>query len=132
VAMQVDLQYEDNDTHSFTSLELAETKNLVTFQHEDSGNPHNWSHKYRAFIVFIGILTTLNSVLGSSLPSGYGDVIGEHFGVTGAALVLPISLWLCGYVFGKEPSLLFLTPSCPSVLVDRTSSPVPVPQNLDS
>ena len=100
--MQVDLNYEDDghDTHSFTSLELAETKNLVTFQHNDSGNPHNWSHRYRAFVSFIGILATLNSVLGSSLPSGYGNVIGEHFGVSGASLVLPISLWLCGYIVG--------------------------------
>lgn len=76
--MQVDLEYADNDAHSFTSLELAETKNLVTFQPNDRGNPHNWSHRYRAFVVFIGILCTLNSVLGSSLPSGYENVCKEE------------------------------------------------------
>jgi len=36
--MQVEVEYEDNqhDTRSMTSLELAETKNLVTFQPGDS------------------------------------------------------------------------------------------------
>ena len=100
--MQVEVEYEDdqNDTRSMTSLELAQTKNLVQFQPGDSDNPHNWSHRYRAFVAFVGILTVLNSVLGSSLPSGYATVLGEHFHVDAQSksgqlrLVLPISVWL--------------------------------------
>jgi MFS family permease len=64
-------------------------------------SPYNWSHKYRAFVAGIAILTVLNSVLGSSLPSGYAAVLGEHFGITSQIqLVLPISCWLLGYVIG--------------------------------
>jgi MFS family permease len=101
--MQAELEYEDNqdDLQTFNTLDLAETKNIVRFQHQDTGNPHNWSHKRRAFITFVTIVTVLNSVLGSSLPSGYANVLGEHFGVTSQLqLVLPISVWLMGYVGG--------------------------------
>lgn len=46
-------------------------------------------------------MIVLNSVLGSSLPSAYTDVLGRHFNITNEEqLVLPISVWLMGYVVG--------------------------------
>ena len=43
----------------------------------------------------------INSTLGSSLPSGAMSYIGPYFHVTDQAqLVLPISLFLVGYVLG--------------------------------
>ena len=49
----------------------------------------------------MGIIAVINSTLGSSLPSGAMSYIGPYFHVTDQAqLVLPISLFLVGYVLG--------------------------------
>ena len=49
----------------------------------------------------VGMLTVLNSTIGSSLPSGAISFIAEEFHVTSSQqLVLPISLFLVGYVLG--------------------------------
>lgn len=49
----------------------------------------------------MGSLAVLNSTLGSALPSGAIDFIGPYFHVTNEEqLVLPISLYLVGYVLG--------------------------------
>lgn len=49
----------------------------------------------------MGIVAVINSTLGSSLPSGAMSYIGPYFHVTDQAqLVLPISLFLAGYVLG--------------------------------
>lgn len=52
-------------------------------------------------MLFVGIVSVINSTLGSSLPSGAIDYLANYFHVTSQAqLVLPISLFLVGYVFG--------------------------------
>ena len=52
-------------------------------------------------MVVIGIVTTINSTLGSALPSGATAYIAIYFNVTvQAQLVLPISVYLIGYVLG--------------------------------
>ena len=49
----------------------------------------------------MGILTVLNSTMGSSLPSGATIFIAPYFGVTNPQqLELPIGLFLVGYVLG--------------------------------
>jgi multidrug resistance protein len=51
--------------------------------------------------MFTGILCVVNSTLGSSLPAGATKYISEYYHVTNEQqLVLPISLFLVGYVFG--------------------------------
>lgn len=48
-----------------------------------------------------GIIAVINSTLGSSLPSGAVNYVGPYFQVTSdQQLVLPISLFLVGYVVG--------------------------------
>lgn len=55
----------------------------------------------KIFVLFGGIVSVVNSTLGSSLPSGATQYLAEYFHVTSQAqLVLPISLFLVGYVFG--------------------------------
>ena len=52
-------------------------------------------------IVFAGIISVINSTLGSSLPSGAITHIATYFNVKSQQqLVLPISLYLVGYVLG--------------------------------
>lgn len=52
-------------------------------------------------VMIVGIVAVVNSTLGSSLPSGAMSYIGPYFHVTDQAqLVLPISLFLVGYVVG--------------------------------
>lgn len=58
----------------------------------------------KSFVVIAGIMTVTNSTLGSSIPSGAIDFIAKDFDVADEKqLVLPISVYLIGYVVG--PSL---------------------------
>lgn len=51
--------------------------------------------------MLMGIVAVVNSTLGSSLPSGTTEYQGPYFHVTDQAqLVLPVSLFLVGYVLG--------------------------------
>lgn len=55
----------------------------------------------KIFVLFVGIVAVVNSTLGSSLPSGAVHYLAEYFHVKSQAqLVLPISLFLVGYVLG--------------------------------
>lgn len=52
-------------------------------------------------IVIVGILSALNSTLGSSLPSNAIPYIVADFGIDSKAqAILPISVFLVGYIFG--------------------------------
>jgi MFS family permease len=56
----------------------------------------------RKFVVILaGILSVVNSTLASSLPAGAVGELSEYFNVTNEQqLVLPISVFLIGYIFG--------------------------------
>ncbi|KAL2048070.1 hypothetical protein ABVK25_011055 [Lepraria finkii] len=55
----------------------------------------------KIYILLCGIVAVVNSTLGSSLPSGAINYIGPYFHVTSdQQLVLPISLFLVGYILG--------------------------------
>ncbi|KAL8760802.1 MAG: hypothetical protein Q9184_003025 [Pyrenodesmia sp. 2 TL-2023] len=74
---------------------------VISFAREDPENPYNWSTGRKILVLFGGSVSVVNSTLGSSLPSGAIDYLAEYFHVTSQAqLVLPISLFLVGYVFG--------------------------------
>lgn len=76
-------------------------RNLIAFEPDDPGNPYNWSQLTKASIVLAGVLTVVNSTLGSSVPSGDLDALCRHYGVTSQEQqVLPNSVFLMGYVFG--------------------------------
>ncbi|ETS79764.1 hypothetical protein PFICI_09617 [Pestalotiopsis fici W106-1] len=77
---------------------------LVHFTPDDPDNPYNWSKARKVVIVFTGILTVINSTLNSSLPSNAISFIAPDFGISTTGgnpqLVLPISIYLVGYVLG--------------------------------
>ena len=74
---------------------------IIAFSDGDPENPYNWSAGRKIFILFAGIINVLNSTLGSSLPSDAINYIAPYFNVTNEQqLVLPISLFLVGYVLG--------------------------------
>ncbi|EED21234.1 bicyclomycin resistance protein, putative [Talaromyces stipitatus ATCC 10500] len=77
------------------------SKTIVSFAPDDPENPHNWSTSKKIFVVISGMMQVLNSTIGSSLPSGAIKYIARDFNVTDETkLVLPISLFLVGYVLG--------------------------------
>ncbi len=52
-------------------------------------------------IVIIGMVIVINSTMGTSLPSNAIPVISKHFNITSSyAQILPISMYLLGYVLG--------------------------------
>lgn len=55
----------------------------------------------KIYVLLAGIVAVINSTLGSSLPSNAINYIAPYFHVTNEQqLVLPISLFLVGYVLG--------------------------------
>lgn len=57
--------------------------------------------KRKAGIVLIGMIVVINSTMGSSLPSNALPYISAHFNITSStAEILPISVYLLGYVVG--------------------------------
>ncbi|OJD25057.1 hypothetical protein ACJ73_03572 [Blastomyces percursus] len=77
------------------------SKTVVSFHSKDPENPFNWSKNKKRFVFAGGMATVLNSTLCSSLPSGAMPYIAKEFDITSQEqLVLPISLFLVGYVFG--------------------------------
>ncbi|KAL8671934.1 MAG: hypothetical protein Q9168_003590 [Polycauliona sp. 1 TL-2023] len=74
---------------------------ILSFPRGDPENPYNWSTGRKLFVLAVGIVAVINSTLGSSLPSGAVTYLADYFHVESQAqLVLPISLFLVGYVLG--------------------------------
>ena len=72
---------------------------LITDTAMQAGLTRVQSRKF--FILLAGIIAVVNSTLGSTIPSGAINYIGSYFDVTSdQQLVLPISLFLVGYVLG--------------------------------
>ncbi|KAL8730219.1 MAG: hypothetical protein Q9166_004196 [cf. Caloplaca sp. 2 TL-2023] len=77
------------------------TRTIISFPRGDPENPYNWSTGRKSFVLFVGIVSVANSTLGSSLPSGAIEYLADYFYVKShAQLVLPLSLFLVGYVLG--------------------------------
>ncbi|PGG97474.1 hypothetical protein AJ79_09194 [Helicocarpus griseus UAMH5409] len=77
------------------------SKTIVSFHSQDPENPVNWKKSKKLLVLSTGMINVLNSTLCSSLPSGAMPYIAKEFNVTSEEqLVLPISLFLAGYVFG--------------------------------
>ncbi|KAJ9195978.1 hypothetical protein DTO164E3_6516 [Paecilomyces variotii] len=86
---------------STTRFRRVASKTLVSFGPDDPENPVNWSQKKKFYILMAGMLQVMNSTIGSSLPSGASSFIAKYFDITNQEqLVLPISMYLIGYVLG--------------------------------
>ena len=74
---------------------------FVTITLSDPAHPNNWPSRKKVFILIAGILSVINSTLGSSLPSNAITYIAKTFNVTSELqLVLPISTYLIGFIIG--------------------------------
>lgn len=66
----------------------------------------------KVVIILVGVLSVINSTLGSALPSNDAGPLAEHFHVTHQLqLVLPNSIYLIGYIFGP----LILAPASETI-----------------
>ncbi|PPJ49734.1 hypothetical protein CBER1_02860 [Cercospora berteroae] len=74
---------------------------IITFSKDDPDNPYNWSRGRKTHVLLTCMALVLNSTIGSALPSGASQQIGEYFNITSQSLlVLPVSIYLIGYVLG--------------------------------
>ena len=84
-----------------SSVSLGLRNFRIEAKMSDSASPENWHQSKKLFIVFVGLLSIFNAVFDSSLPGGASDELAAHFQVTNTVqLVLPISLYLVGYILG--------------------------------
>ena len=101
VEEQIALESRDSPSTVSLSASILARQNIISFAHDDPDNPRCWSNKWKAWIVFVGIATVMNSTIGSSIASGATDTISEYFDIHNQAqLVLPTSIFLVGYVLG--------------------------------
>ncbi|KAK4108727.1 MFS general substrate transporter [Canariomyces notabilis] len=64
-------------------------------------NPYNWSGRKKAGILLTIMMLIINSTMGSALPSNALPFIAREWNVTSQTQrVLPISIYLIGYVMG--------------------------------
>ncbi|CZR69647.1 related to fluconazole resistance protein (FLU1) [Phialocephala subalpina] len=99
-----DLEEADNREQEYpgsSSSSVNSERKVISWEHDDPENPYNWSTKWKATIVFIGMVVVINSTMGSSLPSNAIPIISKTFNLTSSYTeVLPISMYLVGYVLG--------------------------------
>ncbi|CAG7989975.1 unnamed protein product [Penicillium olsonii] len=95
------------------------SKTIVSFGANDPENAVNWTTKRKFFVLASGVMQVMNSTIGSSICSNAIPEIAEEFNITNETLlVLPISIFLIGYIlgpllwgpsseyFGRKPPLL--------------------------
>ncbi|KAK3314680.1 major facilitator superfamily domain-containing protein [Apodospora peruviana] len=98
------IKKEDAQIHrdSFSSVELDDGEPIiVAWEENDPENPYNWSPRKKAGVLATSVMLIMNSTMGSSLPSNAIPFITAEWGVTSKSqMVLPISVYLIGYVMG--------------------------------
>jgi MFS family permease len=74
---------------------------IVSWTVDDPENPYNWSTRKKASVMIITAIIIVNSTMGSALPSMAIPSIMDEFGVSSdVQRVLPVSIFLIGYVLG--------------------------------
>lgn len=80
---------------------------IVTFYKDDPANPYNWGQGKKTYVLLTCMALVLNSTIGSALPVGARQEIQDYFNITNESLlVLPVSIYLIGYVLGPLVRLL--------------------------
>ena len=76
---------------------------IVSWEEKDPGNPYNWAPSKKVGILLTAVMLIVNSTMGSALPSNAIPFIEAEWNVTNhQQQVLPISVYLIGYVMGKR------------------------------
>ncbi|KAJ5407443.1 hypothetical protein N7465_008727 [Penicillium sp. CMV-2018d] len=104
---------------SYSRFRRVASKTIVSFGPNDPENPVNWRTRRKFLVLAAGVMQVMNSTIGSSICSNAIPQIAEEFNITNQTmLVLPISIFLIGYVvgpllwgpsseyFGRKPPLL--------------------------
>ncbi|VZH88605.1 unnamed protein product [Fusarium fujikuroi] len=88
--------------HNIRSRTRSRTNEvLVTWEVDDPENPVNWSDTKKKLVLLCTSVLVINSTMGSALPSMAIPDITKDFGITSEEQsVLPISVYLIGYVLG--------------------------------
>lgn len=81
--------------------EPTREKVIVSFADNDPLNPYDFSRTKKLYIVLTSMMMVMNSTIGSSLATGATRQTSEYFHVSDdELLVLPVSIYLVGYVVG--------------------------------
>ncbi|CAI7599439.1 unnamed protein product [Penicillium glandicola] len=104
---------------SYSRFRRVASKTIVSFGPNDPDNPVNWRTRRKFLVLASGVMQVMNSTIGSSICSNAIPQIAEEFDITNETiLVLPISIFLIGYIlgpllwgpsseyFGRKPPLL--------------------------
>ncbi|KAJ6191408.1 hypothetical protein N7519_001429 [Penicillium mononematosum] len=104
---------------SYSRFRRVASKTIVSFGPNDPENPVNWRTRRKFLVLTAGVMQVMNSTIGSSICSNAIPQIAEEFDITNQTiLVLPISIFLIGYIlgpllwgpsseyFGRKPPLL--------------------------
>ncbi|KAF4126391.1 Fungal trichothecene efflux pump (TRI12) [Geosmithia morbida] len=108
---QIESQYEEEDVgrgmgalHHIRSRTRSRghgDDNVIGWKYKDADDPYNWPAPKKAAITSLTGLLVINSTVGSSLPSMAVPKMAELWNVTShEQMVLPISVYLIGYVAG--------------------------------
>ncbi|KAK3678751.1 hypothetical protein LTR78_001204 [Recurvomyces mirabilis] len=107
VEKQAEIETADNSRETSStpspaaSIHREDGKTIVSFSDGDPLNPYNWSQTKKIYVVLASIFMVFNSTIGSSIASGATEETSRYFNVTNQAqLVLPVSIYLIGYVLG--------------------------------
>jgi len=79
-------------------------RSMLSFSNNDPLNPYNFSMRKKLFTVAVSMMMVMNSTIGSSLAAGATQQTSAYFNVhDDELLVLPVSIYLVGYVVGYWP-----------------------------
>ncbi|KAJ5994902.1 hypothetical protein N7481_001879 [Penicillium waksmanii] len=89
------------DNPSYSRFRRVASKTVVSFGANDPENPVNWRKPRKFLVLGSGVMQVMNSTIGSSICSNAIPQIAEEFNIKNQqALVLPISIFLVGYILG--------------------------------
>ncbi|OBR06774.1 Major facilitator superfamily transporter [Colletotrichum higginsianum IMI 349063] len=92
---------DEKKTASPNSSSNEDERTIISWDDGDPENPYNWSNTRKFLILCLTMMQVINSTMGSALPSNAIPFITAEWGVTNEQQkVLPISVFLIGYVFG--------------------------------
>ncbi|KAJ5946962.1 hypothetical protein N7454_003801 [Penicillium verhagenii] len=89
------------DNPSYARFRRVASKTMVSFGPNDPGNPVNWKNTRKFLVLAAGVMQVMNSTIASSICSNAIPQIAAEFNIKNdQALVLPISIFLIGYILG--------------------------------